>query len=86
MTGSNNKRRFSLLMPQGRVERFGSCNPQDDDNALVVFIDGKYYIERYLVGDPDRVTSRVELASTTQWTNGYYDKEHDGWKPLSEFK
>ena len=86
MMGCNNKRRFTLRMPSGYLLRFGSCDPKDDDNALIVHFDDKYWLEKYRMDDPDRVSERNELPDNAMWANGYYDNEHDGWKPLSEFK
>ena len=83
MTGCLNRKRFSLKYPDGHIERYGCCNPQEDDN---MDISGLYLRHKDKRGNeyPD-VESAIRLPEETLWTNGYYDKEHDGWKPLGEW-
>jgi hypothetical protein len=79
-----NRRRFSLKYPDGRVERFGCCNPQEDDNRDIV---GTHFLVHKDKRGPEYPDiGQTKLPEGTLWTNGYYDKEHDGWKPLSEWK
>ena len=84
MFGCNNKRRFSLKYPDGRIERFGSCDPKEDDGRNIEFGNGETYLMQSQAGFafvPPKL-----LHPDTLWTNGYYESEHDGWKPLSEWK
>lgn len=89
MTGCNNKRRFSLKYPDGTIARFGSCDPKIDDGREIIN-DKKcaYTHETYFLvqGQPLLFPHFSEIIyDGTLWTNGYYDKEHDGWKPPSEW-
>jgi hypothetical protein len=92
MTGCNNKRRFSLKYPDGAVERFGSCDPKEDDDRIVVHLAkfgaegaGVFYLCHPNVSHIHGFDKRREIPHGTLWANGYYDHEHDGWKPLSEW-
>ena len=84
MTGCGNKKRFSLKLMDDSVLRFGSCDPRDDDgrdikpdeNGMLWLVGGKT--------SKNVEPKLIQLATT--WTNGYYDYEHDGWKPMSEWK
>jgi len=86
MTGCLNKRRFSLKYPDGRIERYGDCNPQSDDRREIMQSDGKFYLHHISHGNLASTIGSVELPAGTEWTNGYYDTEHDGWKPMEEWK
>lgn len=85
MTGCNNKRRFTILKPDGCQVHFGSCDPKDDDNYTIENR-GDFYALVHIKFDGTMEDAVLfKDGEGYFWTNGYYDKEHDGWKPLSEF-
>lgn len=83
MTGCLNKRRFSLKFPDGIIDRFGCCDPKVDDRRNIV---SGHLIHQDLRGEEYPDIRQTKLPDGTLWTNGYYDKEHDGWKPLADWK
>ncbi len=86
MTGCNNKRRFSLKYPDGRIERYGSCDPKIDDGRTIMKLktSGGWFMSQ---GQPESFPDlgTIHLDSNVMWTNGYYDHEHDGWKRLEDW-
>lgn len=86
MITAGGKRRFSIKMPYEKegILRFGSCDPNDDDDRD---IQKDFCGVQWLVGGKSskNVEPKMIMAGTT-WANGYYDHEHDGWKPMSEWK
>ena len=74
-TSGDMKPRFSLKMPDGTIRRFGTCNPKDDDNYIVV---GRVLHHLDLERSFPRTTEF--LPEGTMITSGYYDHEHGEWE------
>ena len=85
VNGCLNKRRFSLKYPDGKIERYGSCDPKDDDRRNVSDGNGGFYLIHLNKDASLPPIGSEKLPEGTLWTNGYYDSEHDGWKDLILF-
>jgi len=85
MTGCLSKRRFSLKYPDGWIERFGSCDPKEDDRREIGRSCDSYFLRHHDIVNSAICLGSEQLPKGTLWTNGYYDKEHDGWKPMEEW-
>ena len=85
MTACGYKNRFSLKYPECQIDRYGDCNPQSDDVREIRKLDGKFWLVHQKNNDVSVTLAWYSLPEGTLWTNGYYDKEHDGWKSLSEW-
>ena len=86
MTTAGGKKRFSLKLPNDEgILRFGSCDPNDDDDRDILKDSSG---SQHLVatgGKSLKIPCSTIIMPGTMWTNGYYDYEHDGWKPMSEW-
>jgi len=85
-TGYNGRRRFSLKYPDGRIERWGCCDPKiDSGRTIKEHPGGNLYLHQDLCGCVFDVAGTVILTEEVMACNGYYDHEHDGWIPVREF-
>lgn len=91
MTGANDKKRFSVKLPDGDVYhgeiwRYGTHNPKEDERSDLAIEGGRAVLLRYPIESYDLpVKHKIVLPEGTLAANGYYDHEHDGWKTVKEF-
>lgn len=85
-TGYNGRRRFSLLYPDGRIERWGCCDPKiDSGRTIKEHPGGILYLTQDTRGLPFGPVDTLPLVEEIKACNGYYDHEHDGWIPVREY-
>lgn len=83
--GINGKKRFSLKYPDGRIRRYGTHDPKDDERKDLRIEDGIAYLVHYDLDSYKVERFKDALPDGTLATNGYYDYEHDGWTTIEEF-
>ena len=81
MRGTLNRHRFSVKYPDGTIHRFGCCDPHNDTGRKIIEKDGKFYLVSDPHGEGFASIKPKLLEPGTLVANGYYDKEHDEWKP-----
>lgn len=82
--GVDNKRRFTVKYPDGRIESFGTCDPKEDERFGIVkgeFLgEPAHFLVQYQHHDTDYSQPekmRELLPEGTLIANGYYDHEWD---------
>jgi hypothetical protein len=80
--GVEDKPRFSVKWPNQTIERFGTCDPNDQDRSYITKIQSNIYLIK--VGKTG-VVDPILLTEDVKVTNGYYDHEHEEWITPQEF-
>lgn len=86
--GVDGKKRFSVRHPDGTIQRFGTCNPDEDERFDINHWNGLYFLVQYQQHDIDYSQpekQRALLPKGSLIANGFYDHEHDEFVTPEQF-